>query len=145
MTGVLPDPDSDFGRRVRTRLTDEHVIWLTTVGSNGTPQPNPVWFLWRPDDPEAVLVYNAVKAARLAHVAARPRVSLNFHGNGQGGDIIVLTGTAEQDDAVPAPKDDPAYLAKYADSIARLEQTPQSFSEQYRTPLRITITKVRGF
>jgi PPOX class probable F420-dependent enzyme len=145
MSDVLPDPGSDFGQRVRTRLREETVVWLTTIGADGTPQPNPVWFLWREDEPDVVLIYNDVKAARLAHIAARPRVALNFHGNGQGGDIIVLTGTAERDDALPAPQDVPDYLAKYAEGMARLGSTPESFSEKYRAPVRITITKVRGF
>jgi PPOX class probable F420-dependent enzyme len=145
MSNVLPDPDSAFGHRIRSRLRDEQVVWLTTIGADGTPQPNPVWFLWDEDEPDLVLVYNDVKAARLGHVAARSRVSLNFDGNGHGGDIVVLTGTAERDDTVPAPQEHPRYLAKYADGIGRLAMTPQSFGEQYRAPLRITITKVRGF
>ena len=28
------------------RLTGEMTIWLTTVGRDGTPQPNPAGFLW---------------------------------------------------------------------------------------------------
>jgi hypothetical protein len=32
--------------RVAQRLREDAVIWLTTVAANGTPQPNPVWFLW---------------------------------------------------------------------------------------------------
>jgi hypothetical protein len=29
-----------YGQRVRRRLTGEMTTWLTTVGSDGTPQPN---------------------------------------------------------------------------------------------------------
>ena len=38
---VLPDPSTTFGKRVRERLAEEIVVWLTTVGADGTPQPNP--------------------------------------------------------------------------------------------------------
>ena len=34
------------GERVRRRLTGEMTTWLTTVGRAGTPQPDPVGFLW---------------------------------------------------------------------------------------------------
>ena len=34
------------GERVRRRLTGEMTIWLTTVGRDGTPQPNLVGLLW---------------------------------------------------------------------------------------------------
>ena len=45
-------------------------------------------------------------------------MSLNFGGNGQGGDIVVLAGRAElAPDAGPADAD-PAYVAKYADGFA---------------------------
>ena len=35
-----------YGERVRWRLTGEMTIWLTTVGRDGTPQPNPAGFGW---------------------------------------------------------------------------------------------------
>ena len=137
-------PDSAFGQRVRQRLHDEHVVWLTTVGSNGTPQPNPVWFLWEPDT-ESVLVYNAVKAARLAHIAVRPHVALNFDADANGGDVVVLTGTAERAVAVPAPDGHEAYLAKYGEGIAGIGSDPAKFARDYAEPVRITINRVRGF
>lgn len=38
-TDALPDETTDFGRRVRERLRDERVIWLTTVGETAPPSP----------------------------------------------------------------------------------------------------------
>ena len=40
------DNSTEFGARIERQLNDELVIWLTTVGKSGTPQPNPVWFSW---------------------------------------------------------------------------------------------------
>jgi PPOX class probable F420-dependent enzyme len=137
-------PDSDFGARVRTRLRDEIVIWLTTTGDDGTPQPNPVWFLWEPGS-ESMLVYNENGAKRLEHVAVRPRVSLNFDGNGRGGDIVVFTGTAEQALDAPSPDRHETYLAKYAADIERLGADAAGFAARYSVPLRIRLTRLRGF
>jgi hypothetical protein len=49
-------------------------------------------------------------------VARNPRVSLNFAGDGRGGDIVVLTGSAIADPAAPAAGAVPAYVEKYAQS-----------------------------
>jgi PPOX class probable F420-dependent enzyme len=141
---VLPDPDSDFGARVRARLREEYAIWLTTVGADGTPQPNPVWFLWE-EESESLLVYNRNTAKRLAHVAANPRVCAHFDGDGRGGDVVVLTGTAEAAADVPAPDRHEAYLVKYAGGIERIGLTPESFAAVYGAALRIRVAKVRGF
>jgi PPOX class probable F420-dependent enzyme len=136
-------PDSDFGTRVRIRLEDEKVVWLTTTSADGTPQPNPVWFLWE-QDRDSVLVYNAFDASRLDHVAVRPRVSLNFDGNGRGGDIVVIAGVAEQAlDLPPATEYEP-YVAKYAADVERIGMDAESFAQKYSVPLRIRMTKVRG-
>ena len=83
---VLPDPATGFGNRVRLRLHDEQVIWFTTVGGDGTPQPNPVWFLW---EDNSALVYSRPDANRLTHIRRRPQVCLHFDGDGSGGDIVV--------------------------------------------------------
>ena len=44
-------------------MREEHIIWITTVGKDGTPQPNPVGFLFQDD--RSILIYNMVNANRL--------------------------------------------------------------------------------
>ncbi|MEP7179968.1 MAG: TIGR03667 family PPOX class F420-dependent oxidoreductase [Pseudonocardiales bacterium] len=139
---VFSDPDSEFGRRVRARLRDERLAWLTTVGADGTPQPNPVWFLWA--EPAAVLVYNMSSAARLAHIAGNPRVSLHLDGDGQGGDIVVLTGRAEVAPHLPPPHEHPEYLAKYGDAMARVRGSREAFSTVYSVAVILHVERVRG-
>ena len=139
---VIPDPSTEFGARVRRRLTEETTIWLTTVGRDGTPQPNVVGFLW--DGGTRVLTYNQAGARRLANIRRQPRVSLHFDGDGRGGDIVVLTGTAEILDEHPAVPDNPAWLAKYGDAIAARFGDPVKFAETFSVPVRIRLTRVRG-
>jgi PPOX class probable F420-dependent enzyme len=137
-------PDSDFGTRVRARLEREKVVWFTTTSADGTPQPNPVWFLWEPAD-DAVLIYNAHDANRLDHVAVRPRVSLHFNSNAHGGDVVVFAGVAEQALDVPPATEYEPYLAKYAADVEGIGMNPESFAEKYSVALRVRLAKVRGF
>lgn len=137
-------PDSDFGERVRRRLREEQLIWFTTTGADGTPQPNPVWFLFE-EDRESVLIYNATRAKRLEHAAVRPRVALNFETDEHGDDVVVITGTAEQALDAPENKDHVAYLEKYAEAIKAIGSNIDKFAQDYSVPLRIRFTKVRGF
>ena len=142
MSSGLPDASTPFGKRVAERLRDEHIIWLTTVAADGTPQPNPVWFLW---DGASMLIYNQTGARRLAHVERNPRVALNFESAADGNDVIIMTGEARLSPDEPSPDKNAAYVAKYRDSIAGSFQTPENFASQYPVPLRVTIAKVRGF
>jgi PPOX class probable F420-dependent enzyme len=139
---VLPDPATPFGVRVARRLREEKVIWLTAVAPDGTPQPNPVGFLW---DGASFLIYCRRGTKRLEHIRRHPRVALQFDSDGQGGDIVVFTGEAR-----PAPDAPPAdrnreYLAKYRDDITQAAGSPQEFAEQYALPLRVMPDRVRGF
>lgn len=136
----LPDAESEFGERVRRRLREEIVAWFATVGADGTPQPNPIWFLFEGGDD--IVIYNRPNAARLRHLALRPRASFNFDGNGRGGDIIVLTGTAVRTDE-PPPHEVPAYVEKYRDRMVRVSGSLERFSEQYSVPIRFRPEKVR--
>jgi len=142
MAAVLPDPSTPFGERVAQRLREDPVIWLTTVGADGTPQPNPVWFLW---DGQSFLTYNRADAKRLVHIKRNPRVALNFDGNGRGGDIVVMTGEARINDDDPPVDQVPAYVDKYKDFISRMNYDPEAFAKGYPITVRITPTKVRGF
>lgn len=141
-TNLLPDPATAFGRRVRERLRTEYVIWLTTVGPDGTPQPNPVWFWWGDGE---VLVYNRPAARRLTNVVDQPRVSLHFNGTDRGGDIVVLTGTARRDDQALPAHEVPGYAEKYRSGMARISGSPAAFGADYSAALRIRVTRIRGF
>lgn len=138
---MIPGPETGFGLRVRQRLAEETTIWLTTVGRDGTPQPNPVGFLW--DGADGLLTYTQANAKRLAHIRRRPRVSLNFDANGEN-DIVILTGTAEILDDHPPVSANPAWLEKYGEAITAQFGTVESFAERFPTPVRIHLTHVRG-
>ena len=116
-------------------------MWMTTVSPSGTPVPRPVWFIW--DDGGSVLMYSEPKM-RVRNIEANPRVTLNFDGDGGGGDIVVLTGEARVDHASPPAGELPEYLAKYDDHIARIGMTPESFSARYSVPVRVALTRVDG-
>ncbi len=134
-------PDTALGATIRRRLESEVVVWLTTVGADGTPHPNPVWFLW---DGDTLLVYNRPTAGRVSHVRDRPRVGLNFDGDGRGGAIAVIAGDAEIAEDAPAAPDHPAYLAKYSEHIARIGHDAASFARDYPVAIRIRPTRFRG-
>ena len=138
----LPDSTTPFGQRVAKRLHEEPVIWLTTVDSKGTPQPAPVWYWWD-DKNQNFLIYSKADAKREAHLRANPRVSLNFDGNKQGGDIIVLTGKVEFSDDPPAYQHQP-YVEKYRAFIQRNFGTTENFAERYPVALRVQPLSIRG-
>ena len=143
MAFQLPDPSTPFGERVARRLREEPVIWFTTVDEKGTPQPNPVWFLWDEVSAE-FLIYNLSGAKRLQHLQHNPGVALNFDGNGSGGDIIVFTGQARfSPDELPANQLK-AYVEKYRDFIARGFGTPEHFASRYSVAVRVLPSAVRG-
>lgn len=135
------DTTTEFGRRVARRLSAERIIWLTTVGGNGTPQPRPVWFLW---DGESFLIYSRPNTAKLKHVAAQPQVALNLDGDGLGGDIVVVTGRAAIDHAAPPADQVPAYAEKYRDGFRRINMSPAEFAQSYSVAIRIWPEALRG-
>jgi PPOX class probable F420-dependent enzyme len=143
MVSVLPDPASSFGRRVRDRFRDEDVIWMTTVGRDGTPQPNPVWFIWPSE--EQILTYNLPDAHRLAHIAERPAVSLHFNSAADGNDVVVARGIAERADDEPPPHESPAYLAKYRAAMLEISGSLEAFASTYSVPVRVRMTRIRGY
>lgn len=139
----MVDLASDFGRVVQQHLLQEHVIWLTTVDSKLTPQPRPVWFIWQDD---AFLIFSQAKAQKIKHIATNPRVALHFNTDETGDrHVIVFTGQAAVDAECPAAHAVPAYFEKYEEGIAGLEMTPEEFSREYSTAIKIRPTEVRGW
>ncbi len=151
-TPALPDPGTPFGRSVRARLRQEPIIWLTTVAASGTPQPNPVWFLWQEDHDSdrgegSFLIYHDNTAARLRTLTERPRVSLNFNSDPAGGGIAVFTGSVEILEGHPPAHEIPAYAAKYGPHVEAWDSGGDlaAFMAKYSIVTRIRPDKVRGF
>ena len=137
------DLTTGFGRAVERHLKEEYVIWLTTVDSHLTPQPRPVWFLW---ENNSILIFSKPEAYKVRHIQKHPRVALHFNTDEYGDQhVIVLTGEAVIDTNSPPAAQVPAYLDKYGAGIADLKMTPESFSAEYSSPIRITPSELRGW
>ncbi len=139
-TTPLVDQSTEFGSRVAHHLEADLVVWLTTVSPGGAPQPSPVWFLW--DGARTVRLFSLPDTSRARNIASNSKVSLNFPGDAEGGDIVVISGIAE----AHAERGDwvRQHLDKYADAIVRIGSTPESFQAAYSLPIAVTLTGVRG-
>lgn len=127
---------------VLARLEHEYVAWLTTVRADGVPQPSPVWFQW---DGATLVIYSRPAKAKLRNITRNPRVALHFDSDGRGGNIVILTCEAVVDPAVPPVDQNPEYLQKYADGIARLGMNPASFAQSYNTALKLQPVDARAW
>ena len=136
------DLSSEFGTRVARRLEAELIIWLTTVRVDGTPQPSPVWFLWAD---QTLLIYSQPNKQKLRNITQNPKVALNFNSDQTGGNIAVITGTAQLDPQAPPVDRLRAYVEKYRQEIANLGSNPDSFARSYSVAVRVTPTGLRGF
>jgi PPOX class probable F420-dependent enzyme len=139
---MIIDTTTAFGERVVRRLNDEAIIWLTTVRADGTPQPSPVWFVW---DGTELLIYSQPKTQKLRNIARNPRVSLHFDGNGTGGDIVIITGTARLAPDAPPADALPAYTTKYGERIKGIGMEPRHFALGYSVAIRVMPESLRGF
>ena len=143
MATALPAPGTPLGDSVRRKLEHESTVWLTTVAADGTPQPNPVWFIPEPDG-ESILTYNRASSARVRHVRERPRVALSFNLHENDDDVAVLLGTAEIAEDAPPSDANPAYQAKYGAGIPAIGMDLAGFAAAYPVPIRVRLTRVRG-
>ena len=137
------DLTSKFGRAIKRQLKQAYVIWLTTVDSDLTPQPRPVWFIWEQD---SFLIFSQAKAHKVAHIRQHSRVAIHFNTDETGDkNVIVFTGEAVIDKDCPPAHKVAAYFRKYKTGIADLNMTPEGFSAEYPVALRIEPTNVRGW
>jgi PPOX class probable F420-dependent enzyme len=137
------DLTTKFGRTVKRYLKKEYAIWFTTVGTDLSPQPRPVWFIWESD---SILLFSQPNAHKVRHLKVHPNVALHFNTDESGDKhVIVFTGTAVIDSDVPPAHKVPAYFKKYETGIASLKMTPEEFSNEYSVAIRVKLRKVRGW
>jgi PPOX class probable F420-dependent enzyme len=124
----------------KRRIAQDTVVWLTTVTDSGAPAPNPVWFVADGDD---LLVFSAPSSRKVHNIELRPKVTLHFNSDRDGGDVVVITGEAAvtQHQRPSALK---AYLDKYESSITGpLGMTVDEIDQTYNAEIRIRPTRVR--
>jgi len=142
----------EMTEQVRRHLTDDTLVWLTTVSPKGRPAPRLVWFMWtgagavrrepgtHPGLTEtACLIYSQPEAAKLRHIAQNDRVTLNFNSNNLGGDAVVLAGRGTLAPDAPAPEALPGLLEKYADLLEAIDMSAEHFTSTYTVALRVTL------
>jgi len=130
----------ELTEQVERRLTADEVAWLTTVTAGGKPAPRPVWFIW---DGEAIVIYSMNGAARLRYIEQNPQVTVHFNSVG-GGDIVVISGTAQQLPDAPPPSQFPGLLDKYGSLMQRMGETPEWYDNNYGVALRVTPERFWG-
>lgn len=138
------DWSTPFARKVKRHLRSERIIWLTTVGADGTPHPRPVWYVW---DGVEFLIYSKPNMQKLRDITANPIVSLNFNTDAIGDvDVIILTGEARLDLNAPPPHQVPAYVRRYRDQMRlSLKMTPRQYSDAFTAAIRIVPVAMRGW
>jgi PPOX class probable F420-dependent enzyme len=135
------DGTTEFGQRVQQRFQEETVIWLTTVNRRGQPQPTLVWFFWEGD---SVLIFSQPDKSKVRAISANTSVAPNFDADRNGGNMIVLNGTATLPDHLPVDQLPAGYFEKYERGLQEIGFTPEAFIETYSQPIRITIDRIRG-
>jgi PPOX class probable F420-dependent enzyme len=139
-TRKLLDTTTPRGKRIAARLKKEIVIWLATVNPDGRPLVVPVWFIF---DGVTFLIYS-VPGLKVRNIERNALVSLQLNSNFEGGDIVVVEGKAQVLKRQPPAHKVPAYMRKYASHIKSYGWTGDSFSADYRIPIRVRATRFRG-
>ncbi len=126
---------------IQERLDGELVAWMTTVNAAGQPQTSAVWFLVRDD---VIIIFSLAGTPRTRNIAGNPRVCLNLNSTPDGGEIVIIEGSATiiADDR-PADEEG-AYVDKYRDAMADLAMTPASFAADYPVRIHVQPTRLRA-
>jgi PPOX class probable F420-dependent enzyme len=119
--------------QIEKHLTDDQIVWLTTVTPSGRPAPRPVWFLWNGND---IVIYSQPGTAKLKHIAESSHVSLNFNCTPGGGDVVVISGQAQVASDAPPPSGVPGLLDKYRAAIAAMGST-QELYDAYNVAIKV--------
>jgi PPOX class probable F420-dependent enzyme len=128
----------EFTQEVSGRLSSDKYGWLTTVAKSGQPVPRLLWFFF---DGKEITVYSMPNAAKVRHIKAHSRVSLNLDSDGNGRGTVVVGGEARIDAVDADPIADEQYQAKYAEYAASMGMTKE-FLTAFSTRLKISINKV---
>jgi PPOX class probable F420-dependent enzyme len=126
--------------RVDRFLSEEPVVWLSTVRPDGAPHLVPTWFAW---DGETIEIRSKPGAQKVRNLRLDGRAMLAIGDAEADFDVSLLeAGATLQDDQAPLSD---GFRTKYAQRIADLGLTPDQFSATYGTTIRLTPTRALGW
>ena len=141
--GFEIDTSTAFGADVMHRLDDQKLAWLTTVSQDGTPQPNPVWYIW---DDGVIYIFSKPNQAKLNNIRRSSRIALNLEATADEEHITIFTGTAEIIDRADLPEGIlDRYATRYAEGMKGIQMTRAEYEAAYTIPIRFTPAKLRGW
>jgi PPOX class probable F420-dependent enzyme len=136
------DLTTEWGRHAEQRLRSDIIAWLTTVGTGGRPYTVPVWFLW---EGETMLIFSQPEKQKVRNLCKNPYVTVALDGTDEGGDVVIVEGTAELLDDPALSTTLPAYAAKYMKHLQDMGWTPESMAADYSQAIRVTPKKIRSW
>ena len=125
--------------QIAERLAKEQIIWLTTSKADGTPLPNPVWFLW---NGEQFLVFTEADSVKMKNMRRNARVALNLNSDSEGGNIAIFQAEAEINPAPINEEELNSYVSKYSEGMQRIGLSTGVLIADYHL-IRIVPTKFR--
>ena len=138
-TAIRPgyDPSAEAtARRVLPMLEDERVVWLSTVGEDGSPHLVPTWFWW---DGEALVVFSKPGAAKVRNLRANPRLMVAVGDPEDDFSVGLIEAQASfVDGATSVPA---AFFAKYSDELGPGRLDAETFRATYTQAIRILPTR----
>ena len=120
----------EISRELEQRLAKEQIIWMTTTKADGTPLPNPVWFLWNGSE---FVVFTESGSVKMKNLIPNPRVALNLNSDFSGGDIAIFQAEANLNGAPVSEEEFNRYLTKYEEGMRGLGLTPALLKANYQT------------
>jgi PPOX class probable F420-dependent enzyme len=72
----------DMPNEAQRRISQDKIVWLTTITDRGVPAPNPVWFVADGDD---LVVFSTPQARKVRNIEQRPTVTLHFNSDPTAG------------------------------------------------------------
>ena len=121
-------------------LTEEPVVWLSTVRPDGSPHLVPTWFAW---DGEVLTIRSKPGAQKVRNLRANAQAMVALGDAEDDFDVGLLEARATLDDALaPLPA---AFVEKYRDRMAELGLTPEQFARTYSQTIRLEPVKALGW
>lgn len=136
------DITTEQGARADERLRTDTVAWLTTVDDAGLPDSSPVWFVWNGD---SALIFSEPGKKKVRNIEARPGVSLHLDGDGHGGSIVTMSGTASVGAGGPRADQVTEYVAKYEPLVGHIGMDMAGMAAAYSVPIHVRFSRGRAW